>query len=81
MLIAIPEGFEAGAIAAQAKAMRPDLTVIARAHSDEQVEHLRENGADRVVMGEREIAREMLRLAAADPGSGSSSSKRKESFR
>lgn len=81
MLIAIPEGFEAGAIAAQAKAMRPDLTVIARAHSDEQVEHLRENGADRVVMGEREIAREMLRLAAAGPDSTSSTSNRKENFK
>ena len=75
MLIAIPEGFEAGAIAAQAKAMRPDLTVIARAHSDEQVEHLRENGADRVVMGEREIAREMLRLAAVGPELGGFTSK------
>jgi CPA2 family monovalent cation:H+ antiporter-2 len=81
MLIAIPEGFEAGAIAAQAKAIRPELKVIARAHSDEQVAHLSENGADRVVMGEREIAREMLRLAAEEPGFRSSPSSRKENVK
>lgn len=60
MLIAIPEGFEAGAICEQAKALRPDLSVIARAHSDAQCEHLVQHGADSVVLGEREIARQML---------------------
>ncbi|MEE4454146.1 YbaL family putative K(+) efflux transporter [Novosphingobium resinovorum] len=68
MLIAIPEGFEAGAICDAAKALRPDLSVIARAHSDEQFEHLVEHGADKVVMGEREIARQMLELIGAGAG-------------
>ncbi|WP_395396514.1 YbaL family putative K(+) efflux transporter (plasmid) [Novosphingobium sp. BL-8A] len=63
MLLAVPEDFEAGAIVAQAKAIRPDLTVIARAHSDEQMDHLIKYGADSVVQGDKEIAREMLRLA------------------
>ncbi|HUD30040.1 MAG TPA: YbaL family putative K(+) efflux transporter [Novosphingobium sp.] len=62
LLIAIPEGFEAGAIVEQVKEMRPDLRVIARAHSDEQVVHLEQHGADSVVLGEREIANQMLRL-------------------
>lgn len=65
MLIAIPEGFEAGAIAAQAKTMRADLLVIARAHSDEQHDHLLQYGADSVVQGEKEIARQMLVLVGA----------------
>ncbi|AXB79004.1 YbaL family putative K(+) efflux transporter [Novosphingobium sp. P6W] len=65
MVIAIPEGFEAGAIVAQAKTMRPELSVIARAHSDEQLEHLVQHGADSVVQGEKEIARQMLQLIGA----------------
>lgn len=65
MIIAIPEGFEAGAIAEQAKTIRPDLSVIARAHSDEQCDHLLKHGADSVVQGETEIARQMLQLVGA----------------
>lgn len=68
MLIAIPEGFEAGAICQQARALRPDLAVVARAHSDAQFQHLVEHGADRVVLGEREIARRMLELGGAGAG-------------
>lgn len=60
MLIAIPEGFEAGAVAETARRMNPGLRIIARAHSDEEVIHLQQHGADKVVMGEREIARVML---------------------
>ena len=40
--------------------MKPSLRVIARAHSDVEVEHLRHFGADHVIMGEREIALGML---------------------
>ncbi|WP_232492976.1 YbaL family putative K(+) efflux transporter [Novosphingobium kaempferiae] len=65
MLIAIPEGFEAGAICEQAKKLRPDLSVMARAHSDAQFDHLVQHGCDRVVLGEREIARQMLELIGA----------------
>ncbi|MFT4057318.1 MAG: YbaL family putative K(+) efflux transporter [Novosphingobium sp.] len=65
MLIAIPEGFEAGAICEAARKLRPDLPVIARAHSDAQFAHLVEHGCDKVVLGEREIARQMLELIGA----------------
>ena len=65
MLIAIPEGFEAGAICEAARKLRPDLSVIARAHSDAQFAHLVEHGCDKVVLGEREIARQMLELIGA----------------
>jgi CPA2 family monovalent cation:H+ antiporter-2 len=60
LFLAIPEGFEAGAVAERAKRLRPELKIIARAHSDEEVEHLERFGADQVIMGEREIARVML---------------------
>jgi monovalent cation:H+ antiporter-2, CPA2 family len=60
LLIAIPEGFEAGAIAERAKKINPALRIVARAHSEQQVQHLLRFGADKVVLGEREIARVML---------------------
>ena len=60
LLIAIPEGYEAGAIAERARALNAGIRIVARAHSDEEVAHLTRLGADRVVMGEREIAKVML---------------------
>jgi len=60
LFIAIPNGFEAGQVVAQAREMNPSLRVVARAHSDAEVEHLRHFGADHVIMGEREIALGML---------------------
>ena len=67
LLIAIPEGFEGGAVTDRAKAMNPLLPVIARAHSDEEVEHLKKLGAEQVVMGERETAAKMISLARQTP--------------
>jgi CPA2 family monovalent cation:H+ antiporter-2 len=63
MLIAIPNGFEAGNIVIEAKALNPSITVVARAHSDAEVEHLTRHGADHVIMGEREIAQGMVALS------------------
>ncbi|MGJ5002984.1 YbaL family putative K(+) efflux transporter [Bradyrhizobium sp. HKCCYLRH2060] len=60
LVIAIPEAFEAGQIVEQARAANPALHIVARAHSDAEVEHLKSLGADRVIMGEREIARGMI---------------------
>ncbi len=60
LIVAIPNAFEAGQAVQQARALNPELTIIARAHSDAEVEHLRGLGADIVIMGEREIARGIL---------------------
>ena len=57
MIVAIPNAFEAGHAIRQARAANPALRIIARAHSDPQVEHLSGLGADIVIMGEREVAR------------------------
>jgi CPA2 family monovalent cation:H+ antiporter-2 len=57
LVLAIPNAFEAGQIILRARAANPQIAVIARAHSDDEVEHLTKLGADTVVMGEREIAR------------------------
>lgn len=66
LLIAIPEGFDAGAIAEKARALKPGLGIVARAHSDAEVDHLTKLGVGDVVMGERELAMRMLDLAVRD---------------
>lgn len=60
LLLAIPNGFEAGEIAQYARSVNPTLEIMARAHFDTEVEHLQQRGADLVIMGEREIARSMI---------------------
>jgi CPA2 family monovalent cation:H+ antiporter-2 len=57
LILAIPNAFEAGQIVMRARAANPRINVVARAHSDAEVEHLKRLGADTVIMGEREIAR------------------------
>ncbi|MDI1300562.1 MAG: YbaL family putative K(+) efflux transporter [bacterium] len=60
LLIAIPDAIEAGQIIGHARRKNTSLRIIARAHSDAEVDYLRQHGADLVIMGEREIARGML---------------------
>ncbi|HEV2502200.1 MAG TPA: YbaL family putative K(+) efflux transporter [Mesorhizobium sp.] len=57
LILAIPNAFEAGRIALLARAANPVIEIVARAHSDAEVEHLEGLGANTVIMGEREIAR------------------------
>ncbi|MCC6470634.1 MAG: Kef family K(+) transporter [Alphaproteobacteria bacterium] len=60
LIIAIPNAFEAGQIVQQARAIGPDLAIIARAHFDAEIDHLRSLGATTIIMGEQELARGML---------------------
>ena len=63
LLVAIPDCFEAGEIIERSRKTNRALEIIARAHSDSELEHLAAVGADETVMGEREIARRMLERA------------------
>jgi CPA2 family monovalent cation:H+ antiporter-2 len=76
LFVAIPDGFEAGQVVEQARAVNPKLDIIARAHSDAEVEHLTGLGASRTIMGEREIAQGMLEhaLGKTSPASGQAGS-------
>ena len=70
LILAVPNAFEAGQMVLRARAANPDIEIIARAHSDAEVEHLTGLGANAVVMGEREIARgivEHMQLGSAEP--------------
>ena len=60
LLVAIPDAFEGGQVVQQARAVNPALPIIARAHFEEEIVHLKRHGANIVVMGEHEIAKSML---------------------
>jgi CPA2 family monovalent cation:H+ antiporter-2 len=72
LLIAIPDGFEGGQIVAKARMQNKTMPIIARAHSDDEVTHLKAYGASFVIMGENEIAREMIAQTAARAGATAS---------
>src|SRR3546814_19663739 len=56
LIVAIPEGFDDGQIVQKARAAHPDLILVARAHSEEEVADRDKLGAHNIVMGETEIA-------------------------
>jgi CPA2 family monovalent cation:H+ antiporter-2 len=60
LLVAIPNAFEGGQIVAKARALSATLPIIARAHSEEEIAHLKHHGANVVIMGEQEIAKAMI---------------------
>jgi len=62
LLVAVPNAFEGGQVIAQARAINPLLPIVARAHSEEEIDYLRRHGATSVIMGEHEIARAMISL-------------------
>jgi CPA2 family monovalent cation:H+ antiporter-2 len=63
LFVTIPEAFEAGQVVQQARALNPDLEILARAHSEDAVAHLQGLGANLTVLGEREIAHRMIEHA------------------
>ncbi|HUD51270.1 YbaL family putative K(+) efflux transporter, partial [Parvibaculum sp.] len=66
LFVAIPNAFEAGQAVQQARKANPSLEIIARAHSDAEVDYLRQHGANLIIMGEREIARGMIEHVLGD---------------
>jgi CPA2 family monovalent cation:H+ antiporter-2 len=67
LLVAIPDAFEGGQVVEQARKRNAALPIIARAHSETEIEHLQKHGATVVVMAEHEAAKTML---AAIPAAG-----------
>ncbi|QNH11696.1 MULTISPECIES: YbaL family putative K(+) efflux transporter [unclassified Xanthomonas] len=66
-ILAIPQPLEAGEALAKLRALNPGLTLLARAHSDAEVKHLLEHGADGTVMAERELAYSLAEMVMATP--------------
>ncbi|TWI14136.1 YbaL family putative K(+) efflux transporter [Aerolutibacter ruishenii] len=67
VMLAIPNVLEAGEIIAKLRLINPALTIVARAHSDGEVKHLLEHGADGAVMAERELAHSLAEMVMATP--------------
>lgn len=70
LLVAIPDAFEGGQVVQQARAVNPGLMIIARAHSEAEILHLKKHGASLVIMGEHEIAMAMLEHVATRAETG-----------
>jgi CPA2 family monovalent cation:H+ antiporter-2 len=66
-VFAIPKALEAGETIARLKALNPQITVLARAHSDLEVRHLLEHGADGAVLAERELAYSLAEMVMSMP--------------
>ncbi|ROU07526.1 YbaL family putative K(+) efflux transporter [Lysobacter enzymogenes] len=66
-MLAIPQALEAGEIIAKLREINPALSIVARAHSDNEVKHLIEHGADGAVMAERELAHSLAEMVLAAP--------------
>jgi CPA2 family monovalent cation:H+ antiporter-2 len=64
-ILAIPQPLEAGETLSKLRAINPALTLLARAHSDTEVEHLMRHGADAVVLAERELAHSLAEMVLA----------------
>ncbi len=66
-LIAIPQALEAGEIIAHLREANPSISILARAHSDAELRHLLEQGADGAVLAERELAHSMAEMVMSAP--------------
>ena len=63
VFVALPISFEAGQYVEVARAANPEIFIVARAHSDAEVDYLQRMGANVTIMGEREIGRAMVEHA------------------
>jgi CPA2 family monovalent cation:H+ antiporter-2 len=66
-VLAIPQPLEAGETLAKLRALNPSLTLLARAHSEGEVKHLLEHGADGAVLAERELAFSLAEMVMSTP--------------
>ncbi len=71
----MPDAFDGGQIVAQARRRNAALPIVARAHSEAEIEHLKKHGASAVIMGGHEIAKAMIAsIPPAAPPAGSATS-------
>jgi len=66
-VFAIPRALEAGETIERMKAVNPGLSVLARAHSDLEVRHLLQHGADAAILAERELAFSLAEMVMSMP--------------
>ena len=67
VVFAIPQVLESGEAIERLRELNPGITLLARAHSDAQVQHLIRHGADGAVLAERELAYSLAEMVMASP--------------
>lgn len=81
LIVAIPDGFEAGQVVEQARAINAGLPIIARARTEEARQHLKGLGADTVVLDREEVASAIAHHALKkNPRTGPSAKTTKPSY-
>ena len=65
LMVALPNVFEAGQVVARGRKANPALHICARAETEHDASHLRQHGADSVIIGRLEIAAAMMKDAFA----------------
>jgi CPA2 family monovalent cation:H+ antiporter-2 len=68
VIVATPDSFQARRIVELARAFNPRIEVLVRTHSSDEIRALEELGANRVIMGERELARGLLEFSLRSLG-------------
>ena len=63
VFVAVPNAFEAGQYVRWARAANPAVSIIARADTDAECEHLQSLGANVTILGARETAQAMVAYA------------------
>ena len=66
-IFAMPQALEAGTTIDRLKVINHTISVLARAHSEAQVKHLLQHGADAAVLAERELAFSLTEMVMATP--------------
>ena len=66
-IVAVPQALEAAEIVSHLKKLSPDITVLARAHSQQGVDLLLQRGAEAAVLAERELAHSLAEMVMATP--------------
>ena len=68
IVVATPDGYQARRIVELARQLNPTIDVVVRTHNATELKTLEELGANRVVMGERELARGMTEYSLRSLG-------------
>lgn len=66
-IVAVPNMLEAGSVIHRLRELAPDITLLARAHSEGALKHLLDHGADAAVLAEREVAYSLVEMVMATP--------------
>jgi len=66
-VFAMARALEAGEAIERMKALNPEISILARAHSDLEVRHLLQHGADAAVLAERELAFSLAEMVMSMP--------------